>query len=475
MSRRSTPGRRVPLVLAALAAALGGCAAGPDYRRPALEVPAGYRDAPAPDAAAAAGEPLATRDWTQVYEDPALQALIRRALERNEDLRASVARIDQARATLGVARLQLFPGVSGTAGGTRGQSSLYSSPLVTESTRNHDTFDASVSLSYSVDLWGRVRRLAEAARADLATAEWSRRGVVVTLIADVADAWYGLLALDRQLDTAHRTVEIRQKFFDLTRAQHERGAVTGLDVATAEAQLAAARGTVRDLERQIAQTENALSTLIAAEPGPIARPPVDTALPGVPDVLPAGLPAALLERRPDVQAAEAALHAANARVGVARAALFPNVSLTGTLGSLSGALKQLFSEPARTWTASARLVQPLVDPAANLYQVELANARRREALAIYERTVRTAFQEVSDGLIGYQKSREFAAEQLAQVEALRRAESIALARYRSGYASYFEVISADRDLFTAELALSSAQRQTLTERVRLYRVLGGGW
>jgi multidrug efflux system outer membrane protein len=297
----------------------------------------------------------------------------------------------------------------------------------------------------------------------------------VTLVGDVATAYFNLLTLDSQLEITQRTVTSRAKFVELTRAQHERGVASGLDVATAEAQLAAARSNVPDVERQIVQTEDLLSNLLGENPRAILRPARGERLPQAPPMPPVGLPSTLLDRRPDILEAEQGLVAANARVGVAQAALFPRISLTGLAGSLSMPLSKLLTGPAATWSASAALVQPILDPLANYYQVELADARKREALLVYEKAVRAAFQEVADALIAYQKNVDFARELAAQVDALQRAESIALARYRIGYASYFDVINADRDLFGAELQLAQASRNELTSLVQLYQVLGGGW
>jgi len=261
----------------------------------------------------------------------------------------------------------------------------------------------------------------------------------------------------------------------LTTAQYKGGYVTGLDVATAEAQLAAARATAPDLERQIAQTEDEISILLGENPGPIVRTHYGEAIPEAPPRPPAGLPAQLLERRPDIQQAEQTLIAANAQIGVAKAALFPNISLTGSDGQLSIPLGKLFTAPASEWSAGVGLVQPLLNVQQNLYQVQLADARKREAIYLYQKAVQAAFQDVADALVAYEKLGEFETEESRQVSALRRAREIAVARYRTGYASYFDVINADRDLFAAELLLAQAYTNHLDALVRLYSALGGGW
>jgi multidrug efflux system outer membrane protein len=454
----------------ALIALVAGCAVGPNYRRPPESVPEQYRGAPN----LASSQSLADLGWRQVYPDPELQGLLAAAFHNNLDLKIAVARIDEARAALGTARIGQLPQIDAGGNVTRTKSSLYALPPGTTE-RTHTTAEVDVTVSYEIDFWGRLRRTSEAARADLLASEYGRRAVAVTLVGDVATAYFNLLTLDSQLEITQRTVTSRAKFVELTRAQHERGVASGLDVATAEAQLAAARSNVPDVERQIVQTENLLSNLLGENPRAILRPARGERLPQAPPMPPVGLPSTLLDRRPDILEAEQGLVAANARVGVAQAALFPRISLTGLAGSLSMPLSKLLTGPAATWSASAALVQPILDPLANYYQVELADARKREALLVYEKAVRTAFQEVADALIAYQKNTDFARELAAQVDALQRAESIALARYRIGYASYFDVINADRDLFGAELQLAQASRNELTSLVQLYQVLGGGW
>jgi outer membrane protein, multidrug efflux system len=457
---------------AMLMVALVGCALGPNYRRPETTTPAAYRfehDATA-DSVADAG-------WWQVYQDPVLQSLIREGLANNFDVRIAAARIDQARAALGSAHLQQLPQVSATAGATRQRTSLYELPPGTPAISN--VFVVEGSLSYEIDFWGKYRRATEAARAQLLQSAYAKQDVMAGLVASVATAYFTLQTLDEQLAITHRTVGSRQKFVDLTQAQHDRGTVSELDVATAQAQLAIAKANLPDLKRQIGQIEDQLSVLLGHNPDGILRsdgagavPNLDHAPPPVPA---AGLPSSLLERRPDLREAEQNLVAANAQVGVAKASLFPSITLTALGGGVSNALSSLFSGPARTWSAGGDLLQPLLNPQRSLYQLDLANAQKRQALLQYQKSVQTAFQEVSDALIARQQDADLQAAQEAQVDAQRRANTIALARYRVGYASYFNVIDADRDLFTAELSLSAARLNTLLSVVQLYRALGGGW
>jgi multidrug efflux system outer membrane protein len=458
----------------AAALLLAGCAVGPDYQRPSLDVPAQYRDvAPTTPDTTSDTPSLGDSGWWEVYSDANLQALLSTALQNNFDVKIAVARIDEAWAQLGSARLEYLPQLSVDASAARAKASNFARlPGVP---RINDEAQVQFLASYQIDLWGQLRRINEAARANLLASQYAKRAVSVTLVASVANAYFGLISLDSQLEITRRTVVSREKFLDLTHAQHERGYTTGLDVAAAEADVAAARATVPDLERQIAQTEDLISVLLGGNPGQIRRSRYGEAVPAAPPRPPAGLPARLLERRPDVTQTEQGLVAANAQIGVAKAALFPNISLTGSDGSLSVPFGKLLTPAAGEWSVGVSLVQPLLSAQSNLYQVELADARKREALYQYQKTVQGAFQDVADALVAYQKFGEQEREQSSQVDALRRARAIALARYRIGYAPYFDVIQADRELFAAELALAQAYANDLSALVHLYSALGGGW
>ncbi len=456
-----------------LTVAAAGCALGPDYRRPDTATPAAFRfevDATA--------DSLADAGWWEVYEDPVLQALIRDGLANNLDVRIAAARIDQARAALGSTRLQQLPQLAVNADAVRQRTSAYE--LVPGVPPVLDVLTVEGSLSYEIDFWGKYRRATEAARAQLLQSAYAKQDVMAGLVAGIATAYFTLQALDEQLEITHRTVDTRQKFVDLTQAQHDRGTVSELDVATAQAQLAIANANLPDLRRRIGQTENQLSVLLGHNPDGILRRGLKEEDGGGADharapVPAAGLPSSLLERRPDLREAEQNLVAANAEVGVAKANLFPNITLTALGGGVSPALSSLWSGPARTWSIGAAVVQPLLNPQRNLYQLDVADAQKRQALLQYQKSVQTAFQEVSDALIARRQDAELQAAEEAQVDAQRRANTIALARYRVGYASYFNVIDADRDLFTAELSLSEARLSTQLSVVQLYRALGGGW
>ena len=455
-----------PLLLAA------GCALGPDYHRPGQEVPEAYRFEANPTPSS-----FADQGWWQVYQDPTLQALLTDALEHNLDVRIAATRVDQAAAVVGSTRLQQLPQASVSFAAERYRTSQYT--LLPGAPQINNVFSVQGSLSYEVDFWGKYRRASEAARAQLLSTGYARDDVTAGLIASVATAYFTLQSLDEQVAIAQHTIETRQKFVELTQGQHERGTVSGLDVATAQAQLAVAEASLPDLEREIALLEDQLSVLLGHNPGAILRNADGElkrmAAPEPPPVPPAGLPSSLLERRPDVREAEQNLVAANAQVGVARANLFPTISLTAVDGGVSTALSKLFTAPARTWSVAGSVLQPLLDSQRSLYQLDLADAQKRQALLQYEQRVRTAFGEVSDALIARQKYAEVQRALQTGVDAQRKADTIALARYRAGNASYFDVINADRDLFAAELTLSTAHLNTQLSVVQLYRALGGGW
>lgn len=449
------------------AAGLSACALGPDYARPAVETPAVYRWQADGDVPGSLGD----LGWWNLYRDPELKTLIETAVAQNLDLRIAAARVEQAQAALGTSRLLLLPQVSARGGVVREQSSV---ERARGSGRTETTDSAGLALSWELDLWGRLRRQSEAARAELLGAEHARRGVMVSLVAEVASTWFRLANLHEQLRVTRATTETRAQFLQLTQAQFERGTVSGLDVATAQAQLAQARVAIPEFERQIAQTEHALALLLGRNPGEYAVPTLEAATVLAPPV-PPGLPSSLLERRPDILQAEQGLVAANARIGSAKAALFPTISLTGSFGSLSGDMSRLFTGPAETWSAGVSLLQPLLDAERNLYRVDLADAAKSEALARYEKAVRNGFREVADALVARQKLDEVEHAQTELVRAQVGAEEIASARYKVGYSSYFDVINADRDLFNAKLALASARLNSQLALVQLYRALGGGW
>jgi multidrug efflux system outer membrane protein len=462
-------------IVTTTAVLLAGCKLGPDYRRPGTKSPEAYRFDTGPNAGS-----FADQGWWQVYQDPHLQQLIREALANNLDVRIAAARIDQARAAFGAARLQQLPRISANALAERQRTSQFE--LFPGAPPNSNVFLLEGSLSYELDFWGKYRRASEAARAQLLQSDFAKQDVMAGLVVGVATAYFTLQALDEQLEITHRTVATRQKFVELTSAQYDRGTVSELDVATAQAQLAIAKANLHELQRRIGQAEDQLSVLLGHNPDAVVRTQLQTSELVAADVAPtsvpvpaAGLPSSLLERRPDLREAEQNLVTANAQVGIAKANLFPTITLTGTGGVESNALSSLFTGPARLWSVSGGLAQPLLDSQRNLYELDLADAQKRQALLQYQKSVQNAFQEVSDALIARQEYAEVLTQEQASVAAQRTANTIALARYQVGYASYFNVIDSDRDLFSAELSLSAARLNTMLAVVQLYRALGGGW
>jgi multidrug efflux system outer membrane protein len=464
---------RLMAFVAVAATLLAGCMLGPDYQRPTLPLPAQHRDAepPAPGREAFS---LADLEWFQLFQDEALQALIHTALQQNYDTRIAVARILEAQAQLGITRSFLFPQLDGN--GTIARDRISDERFLTPPPGQNEgnTFLLGLSLFYEIDLWGRLRRETEAARAELLSTEWARRAVLVTLVADVARAYFELRELDLDLEIAKRTFASREKSLRLTRAREEHGVATRLDIRQAEQLLYTAAARIPDLERLITQKENEIRLLLALPPGEIRRGLPLEEQPHPPEI-PAGLPAALLERRPDIRQAEEVLVAANARIGAAKALYFPTFSLTGFLGLESEDLKDFASAGARTWTIGLGLLQPIFYAGRIRSINEAEAARQLQTLAQYEQVIQTAFREVSDALVGYRKSREQRVQQALLVEALADSASLANVRFLEGVDSYLQVLDAERQLFDAELELTRVRAAELLNLVQLYKALGGGW
>jgi multidrug efflux system outer membrane protein len=459
--------RRI-VALGLLGLVLAGCTLGPDYRRPAVSTPGGWRDGtPAPDPAS-----LADLAWWQLFEDEELRALVQTAVEANKDLRIAVTRVDQARAQLGVTRAAQFPQVDAGASVTTNRTSDNVRPKGFGGESR--LLSTTVDLSFEIDIWGRLRRASEAARAELLASHEGRHAVVMTLVSDVASAYLQLRELDLELEITRRTVAARQQSLGIVRDRFEGGLTSALDLRQAETDLASTAAQIPDLERQIAQTENQLSILLGRNPGGISR---GRPLTGqtFPPTVPAGLPSALLERRPDVRQAEETLVAANARIGVAKAAFFPQISLTGFFGVESVALSDLFTGPSRIWQLGPSVTVPIFNAGRNRANLQLAEAQEREALIRYEQAIQQAFRDVENALVAHKKAREALAEQDAAVRASREALAIAELRYTSGLTSYLNVLDAQRTLFAAELAQSRTLGAQLVAVVQLYKALGGGW
>lgn len=462
------------LLTLALALTLSACSLGPKYKRPDYQTPAEFRGQNAP----LDQKSLADLAWWDLYRDPVLDKLIRTALQQNYDIRVALARVEEFRSIAGIAGLGSIPQVSAGAGATRSRiTTVGSTPLQSSSQPVRNSYSADIDVYYEVDLWRRIASLQAAARADLIASEYARDSTRITVVANVATAYFALRALDQQLYVTERTVGTREKFVELTRAQFNRGVVSGLDVNRAEATLATARALLPDIKAQIAQQENLLQLLLGQNPAGILRPSTtddDRYFP-TPPTVPTGLPSALLERRPDIRQSENTLIGANARLQAQKASLFPTVSLTGAYGSESAALSNLFTGPARTWSFGLALLQPIIDVNRNKYQVEAFSARERAAIAQYQQTVGQAFREVSDALAARQGFTEALAALDEQVKALRAAREQVLKRYNIGFSSYFEVIDAEQALYQGELARVAVYRNTLTSLVSLYKALGGGW
>lgn len=456
--------KRLLLVLAAGLTA-GGCLMGPDYKRPAVETRGAFRGN-----SAQRSRSLGDLRWSQVFQDPTLQSLVRSAIQHNLDVGIAAARIVQAEAQLGITRADQLPTIS--AGATGGRQRLPAQGEVPATTTNF--YQLSGTASWQLDFWGKYRRASEAARAELLAAEWGHRAIIATLVADLASAYFQLRELDLELEITRRTLVSRRDSLALVQLQERQGTVSMLDVRQAEQLVYGAGETIIDLERRIAQQENFIRTLLGANPGPVPRGRRLIEQPHDP-VVPAGLPSSLLQRRPDLRVAEERLIAANARIGVARAAYFPDIALTATGGFQSNALETLFDAPARLWSVAGSLTQTIFAGGRVRAGVKLSEAQQREALLTYRQTILQAFREVSDALVAYTKNREFRAQQQLLADSARDARRLSDQRYRGGTASYLEVLDSDTRMFDAELGLAQAQLNELLALVQIYRALGGGW
>src|SRR5437867_5144911 len=390
---------------------LTACSVGPQYQRPELDVPSAFRA----QAETPTERSLGDLVWWDVYQDKTLQQLLATALAQNRDVKLAAARVAEARAVVGATRLGQFPQVNATLNGERGRV-FQGGEHVTGA-----LFSGEAQVSFELDLWGRLASMSDAARANLLSTEYAHGAVHLSLLSDVATAYFNLLALDQQVRVTQRVIATRDRFLDLTRTKFRQGAASGLDVSRAEANLSVARANLPELQRQIAQTENQLHILMGETPAPIARESLDLqALPTPPEV-PAGLPSSLLERRPDLRQAEANLIGATANVRVAKAALFPTISLTGSFGSESLEITKLFTGPTKVWSLGFGLLQPLLNAQRNRYQVEAARAREEQALLQYQSAVASAFREVSDALEARHDYSNLLRAQEQQVTSLREA------------------------------------------------------
>jgi multidrug efflux system outer membrane protein len=458
---------------AAAANLLASCTVGPNYGRPLVTTPEAFRGS-----AVGAPDPrsLADLKWFELFKDQQLQELVRTALVQNHDLREAVVRVEAARANLGITRADQFPTIDGSADViTRRTSASGTFPLPQgfEQTRTFGTVALNL-LSFEVDVWGRLRRATEAARADLLATEENRKTVITTLVSDVASAYFTLLELDLALAIAMRTLSTREESLELIRNRERTGLGTLLEVRQGEQLVHAAAQEIPSIERLIEQTENQLSFLLGSSPAAVGRGRPLTEEDQPPPV-PAGLPSSLLERRPDILAAEQNLVASNAIIGVAKAAYFPRISLTSFVGFQSDQLSNLFGGSSRVWQFAPQVTQPIFTGGRLRSNVKFAEAQQQIALINYERVIQTAFREVSDTLVEYQKVREIRARQEQLLATLQDRSRLSYVRYRGGVDTLLSALDADRDLFNAELELAQTRRDELLSLVQLYRALGGGW
>lgn len=472
MSRPTFAPRFVLLCTASVALSLmAGCKVGPNYARPNVTAPPAFRGADDAAVASDAKNSLGDEQWAAVYREPELQELIRKALANNFDVRIAAQRVLEQQAQVNITRSQQFPTVSvgGTGIGATLPSSLgtqIGSPLVEGS--------FNLSAAWTPDFWGLYRRQTEAARAQLLAQTWAQRAVRMTLVQEVATTYIELRALDRQLEITQETLKVRQDSVDLTRTLESGGSVPLSDVREAEQLLYTAASQVPQLEEQIQQQENALALLLGENPHPIAHTDPNALIPP-PQDLPAGLPSQLLERRPDIQQAEATLIAANAQIGVARAQFFPNLSISASGGVGGDSLSSIFDTAGKTIYGIGSLTQPLFEGGKLHGQLELSKATKEEMVANYQKTIAGAFRDVSNALIALNKQRANREQQEKLVAAAQDSTRLARIRYQGGSTAYLEVLTTDSNLYTAQLNLVSAQQAEALALVQLYSALGGGW
>jgi multidrug efflux system outer membrane protein len=456
-------------LIAAVLMLLPGCAVGPNYKRPPVAAPDGYRGL-APDISQQTNASIGDEKWETVFPDERLQKLIRQALAENYDVRIAAARILQAQAALGITRADQFPTI---AGGASTANQRFPQSTIT---RPFETSPSEVNLSlfWELDFWGKFRRATEAARATLLATEWGKRAVITSLVSNVATAYFQLLELDLEMDISRRTLGSRRESLRLVEIRSNGGTTSLMDVRQSEQLVYTAAAAVPDLERRIEQQENLISILLGQNPAPVVRgkPLVETV---ISPTVPAGLPSSLLERRPDIQSAEQQLVAANARIGVAKAAYFPQITLTAVGGYQSSAVTNLFTGPAGLWNFGGQLAQPIFTGGRLRSNVRLTEAQKQEAVLTYQQVIQQAFREVSDSLIGYRKNQEFREQQSLLNDAAKDAIRLANVRYQGGVTSYLEVLDSDTRYFDAQLGLAQAQLNERLSLVQLYNALGGGW
>ncbi|NTW60902.1 MAG: efflux transporter outer membrane subunit [Nitrospirae bacterium] len=447
---------------------LGGCAIGPDYRKPETASP------PAWLVDMQQAKDTANTAWWEQFNDPTLNELITTALKENYDLRIATARVEEFYGRYGATRADLFPQVGYGASANRTQVSEKSVLAGTPGAGTpHNIYQAQFSASWEIDLWGKIRRATEAAQADLLSAEDARSSVILTLVTSVATAYVDLRSLDRQLEIARQTAKSREESVKLFEIRFKGGNISEMEYSQVKSEYYVALAAIPDLEKRVRQQENLINLLLGRNPGPIARGKIinEIALPTVP----AGLPSDLLARRPDIRQAEQQLIAANARIGVAKAQYFPSISLTGFFGSSSTELRDLFTGPAGAWSYAGSLAGPIFTAGKITGAVKAAQAIQQEALFGYEQAIRNGFREFEDALIDQDRTRVQLDAQAKQVEVLATYARLARLRYENGYTSYIEVLDAERSLFNSQLSYTQTQDLLHRALVNLYKAMGGGW
>ena len=461
--------RRVAIAVV-LTVALAGCMLGPNYKRPTIDSPKAFRFEEK-----AARDDVANTEWWQQFQDPVLNELIKTALAENKDVKIAAARVEEFLGKYGVSRSQLFPQVGANFNGSRNRYSQAAvpAPLPGSVDPQYTSIQASIYASWELDVWGKIRRLNEAARADLLSTEEGRRATILTLVASVAASYVNLRDLDQQLEIAKSTAASRGESAKVFQQRFKGGVVSEMQLAQAQSEYESALASIPQIQIQIAQQEGVLSVLLGRNPGPInrGRAIAQFNVPGVP----AGLPSELLERRPDLRQAEQNLIAANARIGAAKALYFPTISLTALSGGVSTQLSNLFSGANRVWSYGGDATMPVFTAGRTAGVVQQAEALQQQALLQYEKSIQNAFREVEDALVSLQKSREQVAAQGRQIAALRTYARLARLRYENGYTSYLEVVDAETRLFNAELSYTQTQGTVFISLVNLYKSMGGGW
>ncbi len=443
---------------------LSSCALGPDYERPALDVPAEYNEYKE------SSESIANIGWWELFKDHQLHELIETALEENKDLRIALARIQEANAGVTIVRSEQFPTIDALGNAGRSKQSEDINP----NSQADDNYFAGADLSFELDFWGKLRRATEAQRAELLATEAAYRNITIILVSDVASTYFLIRDLDEQLNISTNTLQARENSLKIIQARFDKGTIAEIDVNQAQIEVAIAEVAIASIERRIIQSENALRILLGRNPGPVQRgKQLDQQL--LPPEIPVGLPSELLQRRPDLIVAEEQLHAQTARIGVAEALRFPSISLTGSLGFESTDLSDLNSSDAKTWNIFGNIFQPIFNAGRLRAQVEVEVSRTEQAMLFYEQTLQQSLREVEDALVAIRTYNNEHAARSRQVAAARNAAKLSRARYDGGVVDYLEVLDTERTLFSAELSESEALRQYLNSIVELYKSLGGGW